>query len=57
MSRTNYVGQEVEVLKGDLKGGKGTYLGTDGYTGRGVTCKLLIDNKPHSLFMGLLQIY
>lgn len=25
MSRINYVGQEVEVLKGDLKGGKGTY--------------------------------
>lgn len=45
----NFTGKEVEIIEGELRGKKGSYLGTDGYTGNGVTCKLLIDNKPTSL--------
>ena len=41
-------GKEIEIIKGEKKGKKGVYLGTDGYTGRGVVCKLLIEGKPIS---------
>lgn len=42
-------GKIIEVTQGSLKGEKGYYLGSDGYTGAGVVCKLLIDDKPISL--------
>jgi len=44
----SFTGKEIEIIDGKFKGVKGVYLGTDGYTGAGVICKLLIDNKPIS---------
>ena len=44
-------GKEVEIIKGDHKGKKGYYLGTDGYTGYGVTCKILLDNEKTVSFI------
>jgi len=43
-----FTGKEIEIIRGEKQGQRGKYLGTDGYTGAGVICKVLIDNKPFS---------
>lgn len=38
-----------------MKGKEGLYLGTSGYTGAGVICKILIENKAYEFLWSYFE--